>query len=232
MKPEQLRNMLQQTIEDFRVSRGERQALSRILDHLEPTEDMLALYRSIAFELAQETLEKTGTHVAGEIVDWLENVAKVLQSRSEASSRMTLAESYFSPDDDCPRKIRQLLKTTKKSAEICVFTITDDRITEEILNAHRRDISVRIITDDDKSLDAGSDIRRLEQAGVPVRIDKTTDHMHHKFALFDADKLMTGSYNWTRSAARVNEENFIITGEGRFIRRFGDLFEKLWKKFA
>lgn len=232
MKPDQLRNMLEQTIDDFRLSRGERQALSRILDHLDPTEDMLALYRRIAFEIGRDKLTAAGSHTAGDIVDWLEDVAKVLQSKSEGSKRTTLAESYFTPGDDCPRRIAGLLKAAKKSAELCVFTITDDRISDEIIEAHRRGIAVRIVTDDEKAFDPGSDISRLEKAGLPVRVDRSQYHMHHKFALFDGEKLLTGSYNWTRSAASNNEENFIITGEPRFVSRFSDLFEDLWKKFA
>lgn len=231
MKPKQLRNMLQQTIDDFRLSRGERQALSRILDHLDPTEDMLALYRRIAFELAHDTLKSAGTHTADDIVDWLEDVTRVLQSGSEASKRTTLAESFFTPGNDCPRRIGSLLDAAKNTAELCVFTITDDRISDKIINAHRRGVKVRIVTDDDKAFDAGSDISRLKTAGLPVRVDRTQYHMHHKFAVFDGEKLLTGSYNWTRSAASNNEENFIITGDGRFIRRFADVFEGLWKKF-
>jgi cardiolipin hydrolase len=56
--------------------------------------------------------------------------------------------------------------------------------------------------------------------------------MHHKFALFDGSLLLTGSYNWTRSAASSNEENFIITGDLRFIKPFSELFEQLWQQFA
>ncbi|GAB4137694.1 MAG: phospholipase D-like domain-containing protein [Planctomycetaceae bacterium] len=232
MKPSQLRNMLTQTLEDFRMSRGERQALSRILDHLDPTEEMLALYRNLAFELAREAIATSGTQKTTDIVDWLEDVAKVLQSRSKASSRVTHAESYFSPNDDCPRHIQRMFSTAKESADVCVFTITDDRICEEMIDAHKRGVRIRVITDDDKSLDLGSDVDKLQRAGIPVRIDRTSHHMHHKFALFDANRLLTGSYNWTRSAARDNEENFIVTGDVRFIRRFSDLFENLWQKFA
>ena len=28
-------------------------------------------------------------------------------------------------------------------------------------------------------------------------------HMHHKFAIFDGERLINGSYNWTRGAANV-----------------------------
>ncbi|MDA7878468.1 phospholipase D-like domain-containing protein [bacterium] len=40
---------------------------------------------------------------------------------------------------------------------------------------------------------------------------------------------MTGSYNWTRSAARNNEENFIVTQDSSLVQRFDTAFEDLWK---
>jgi hypothetical protein len=45
----------------------------------------------------------------------------------------------------------------------------------------------------------------------------------------DNTTLLTGSYNWTRSAAHDNEENFLITGDPRFVAAFGRQFERLWK---
>jgi cardiolipin hydrolase len=52
--------------------------------------------------------------------------------------------------------------------------------------------------------------------------------MHHKFALFDDARLLTGSYNWTRSAADCNEENLIVTGDPRLVGPFRQEFDKLW----
>ena len=54
--------------------------------------------------------------------------------------------------------------------------------------------------------------------------------MHHKFAIFDNKTLLTGSYNWTRSAARNNEENFIVTADRLLVQRFDSEFEQLWQK--
>ena len=113
-----------------------------------------------------------------------------------------------------------------------MFTITDNRIAEAIEKAHRRRVQVRVISDDDKAMDAGSDIDRLDRAGIPVRVDRTEHHMHHKFAIFDKVRLLTGSYNWTRSAALHNEENFLITSDPELLKPFSRMFEKLWRDFS
>jgi phosphatidylserine/phosphatidylglycerophosphate/cardiolipin synthase-like enzyme len=56
--------------------------------------------------------------------------------------------------------------------------------------------------------------------------------MHHKFAVIDGKTLLTGSYNWTRSAADFNEENVVVTDDPRLVSSFAAEFEKLWKKFS
>jgi phosphatidylserine/phosphatidylglycerophosphate/cardiolipin synthase-like enzyme len=54
--------------------------------------------------------------------------------------------------------------------------------------------------------------------------------MHNKFALFDGKYALTGSYNWTRSAATSNEENLVVSNDSNLIRAFQGEFESLWEK--
>src|SRR5262249_29551038 len=150
-----------------------------------------------------------------EILNWLEGVVKALSKDAEGGDRRSAssAEAYFSPGEECPRAIQRVLRDAKATADVCVFTITDDRLSDALLDAPRRGVSVRVITDDSKADDLGSDVDRLDQEGIPVRVDRSPFHMHHKFAVLDGATLLTGSYNWTRGAARDNEENLIVTSE-------------------
>ena len=229
MAEDELNRILVKTLEDFRVSRGEKRVLKAVLQELDADEHRRALIRSQAFDIAREQLlspEGKG------VLDWLEDVVKILQINpaAKAESGGEEARAFFSPGDDCPRQIVNLLRRVRRSADICVFTITDDRISDAIADAHQRRIAVRIITDNDKSADLGSDVERLRRGGVPVRVDQTDYHMHHKFALFDRRTLLTGSYNWTRSAAQLNEENFVVTEDTGLARRFAQVFDDLWQK--
>lgn len=56
-----------------------------------------------------------------------------------------------------------------------------------------------------------------------------TMHMHHKFALLDNRKLITGSLNWTLTAVQSNKENVIVTEEPELVRPYEDEFNKLWE---
>ena len=139
------------------------------------------------------------------------------------------AAAFFSPGQTCIREVLRQFDLARQTCDICVFTITDDRITNAILNAHARGLAVRIITDDYKSHDLGSEIDRLRAAGIPCKMDVgNAAHMHHKFAVFDRKRLMTGSFNWTRSASEQNEENLIVTPDPALVEAFLARFEWLW----
>ncbi len=135
---------------------------------------------------------------------------------------------YFSPGEACRSAIINEIKNAKQQLKICVFTISDDKITHAILEAHRRKVAISIITDNDKTLDVGSDIEMFSKNGIQVKMDMTTNHMHHKFMIADGRTVITGSYNWTNSAARYNQENIIITQEKEAIKSFVSEYDRLW----
>ncbi|NQT39451.1 MAG: hypothetical protein HQ581_18285 [Planctomycetes bacterium] len=227
MSSEELDRILKHTMADFRLSRGERQMLGSILDQTGADEHELAVLRHRAFEMARGELLGVDAH---RVLEWLEEVVKVLQAKPPKDEQPP--EALFGPGDACPQRIVHLLGRATRKIDICVFTITDDRIADAIAEAHRNDVAVRIISDNDKAEDRGSDIDRLRRRGIAVRVDRSEYHMHHKFALFDDDTLLTGSYNWTRSAADRNAENFIVTHDRRLTRAFSQAFERLWDEWG
>ena len=130
----------------------------------------------------------------------------------------------------------QFLKHTKSSIDICVFTITCNELRDEILTLHRKGIRVRIITDTQQATNRGSDIAEFRRAGIQVKEDHTPHHMHHKFCLLDADGkkkgiVMSGSFNWTRSAVLNNKENVVVTDVKPVVQAFRQEFDKLWAEF-
>lgn len=142
----------------------------------------------------------------------------------------TNSKAYFSPGDDCLNHILELINGCENSLDICVFTISDDRIRDAIINAHLENVAIRVISDNDKLKDEGSDIKELSQRGIPVKIDTTPYHMHHKFMIVDGKITLTGSYNWTRSAARFNQENVISLENDKITASFQEHFNDLWEK--
>ncbi len=225
MDTEELDEALRGTLGDGRLSRTERQALTKVLQDMPLDRPRLAQLRSRAFALAKE---RTTEPRALEALDWVEELVKVL-AHLEAPVAAATSRACFSPGDGCLNTILGELARARRTADICVFTITDDRIARAILEAHARRVQVRVITDNDKQYDGGSDVARLRGAGIALKVDETEHHMHHKFAVLDGATLLNGSYNWTRSAGAFNEENLVATSEPALVQTFARHFDEMWQ---
>ncbi len=223
-RQDQLDEILQQTLDDLRLSRSEKRALGEVFLDLQLDEDDRAFIRHRVFATAREYIRHPEQR---QVLDWAEEVIKLLHSKLERDT--TIAEVYFSPGDECRLQIARLIRQAKQTLDVCVFTITDDRLAAEILDAHQRGLAIRIVSDDDKIHDEGSDIRRLARAGIEVCVDESEHHMHHKFAIFDRRIVLTGSYNWTVSAARFNRENMMVSDEPKLVNAYQANFDQLWQ---
>jgi len=216
----------EETFEDELFSRAERKSLRDLVADSQPTDQELGVLRSKLFDFARTRLQESAPIV---VLDWLENANKALIQKSAPAVDTRV---FFSPYDDCVGVILAQIRAARSNFQVSVFTISDNRIADELIAAHRRKIAVKIITDNDKSTDMGSDVERLAEVGIPVRMDNTTSHMHHKFAIVDNSIAMTGSYNWTRSASKHNRENILLTNDQKAIRLFQKEFDLLWNELT
>lgn len=156
---------------------------------------------------------------------WLQNCFELIDEYMFRIHRV-----LFSPGTDILESISDLLKQAHKTLDICVFTITDERLAYDIQNCHERGVKVRIITDDEKLNDYGSEIKRLRSGGIPVKIDHSRYHMHHKFGVIDSRIVFTGSFNWTYTASKHNQENLLITTNFDIVRQYQEQYEILWNE--
>ncbi|MDH4089355.1 MAG: phospholipase D-like domain-containing protein [Cyclobacteriaceae bacterium] len=213
---------LRQSIADEVFSKEERKTLRTLLTDRALREDQLTSLRTKIFELASEKVNDSNFRF---IIEWVKNVNSAL-----VASTADKSDAFFSPGDACRDTIIKQINGAITRIKICVFTISDDRISHAIMTSHRKGLDIKVITDNDKSFDMGSDVGRLAQAGIAVKMDSTPNHMHHKFMVVDDRALITGSYNWTQSAARYNHENILLTKEGRLVDSYLKEFDQLWKE--
>lgn len=226
MHIQELEQLLIDSLEDFKLSQDEKAVFRGFSDTL--SDDQLRFLRNKAFDLSRGYIEEGGEK-ALRVHNWLDRLVKVIQPLEKKTQIQP--EAYFSPGTDCRNKIIRLIETAKQSIDICVFTISDNKITQAIFAAFKRGVVVTIISDNDKSNDRGSDIDYLSEHGVKVILDKSSYHMHHKFAVFDNRILLNGSFNWTRSATDANEENITVLADPALVLQFRERFEDLKRKF-
>lgn len=204
------------------LTTADKRLLKQVLLQSQVTENTRAWLRNRFFTWVKDKLQDKHSL---QLLHWLEEANKLLLTKSDTP---TPDKVYFSPGEECLDAIIYQLRSAQHTIQICVFTISDDRISDAIIACHRMGRKVLIITDNEKLHDTGSDIQRLEQAGIPVKIDRSSDHMHHKFAIIDGQFVLTGSYNWTRSAAKYNHENLLVTSDKAVAAAFEEEFNKLW----
>lgn len=230
MNQSEIKLALAKTFEDFRLSQGEKYALGDVFEDISANAEALKFARNRAFDLVEAHFRNSREH-HGESLKWLEQVVKLIDNADEPQA-VAQTSAYFSPGNECAGRIMSLCKAARVSIDACVFTISDDSISEELRDAHKRGVRVRIITDDDKSMDRGSDVESFIRAGIDLRMDDSPSHMHHKFAIFDVKQLLNGSFNWTRSASRQNQENIIVTDDANLVTEFAREFDDLWDEMT
>lgn len=227
MEFDALDRSLRESAQDFTLDAGEKLELRELGQQLDA--GRIRFLRNRAFDIARDAMRgEPGATL--EVLRWLEQVVKTLDAADEAAP--VVSSAYFSPGDTCLRRLCDLMRGCRDTLDICVFTIADDRLTEAILDCHARGVQVRVVSDNDKQHDSGSDIDRLRARGVQVRVDDAPSHMHHKFALFDGRLLLNGSFNWTRSASTSNEENLLVIDHPQLVSSYAREFDELWARFA
>lgn len=220
-----LSDQFRQTYADRRINSNERRALAASLASA-------GLVKAQRDALVSELFTMIGNDLGkghdAESLEWLRSAVQVIGESMEASP--DAGKVYFSPGPDCLGAILHAINGTRRTLDICVFTVSDDRIREAILMRKVMGVKIRVLTDNEKLLDEGSDISAFDKTGIPVKVDRTANHMHHKFAIFDNSSVITGSYNWTRSAEAFNHENIVLEKSPSVVKTFTDTFEKLWKE--
>ena len=224
---EEILNLIKDSFKRLELMSGDKKDLKSRISAEGYATHKLNVLRSKVYDLVKDKNSDINTI---KLVNWLEEINKLLLPKKEDNTSFK-NRSYFSPGTACENAIIQSIQNAKESIKICVFTISDNDITAAIISAEKRGVSVKVITDNDKLNDRGSDVRRISDTGIVVKIDQKDSHMHHKFCLIDKKILLTGSYNWTRSAAERNQENLLVTEEPKMVKSYLREFEKLWDQF-
>jgi phosphatidylserine/phosphatidylglycerophosphate/cardiolipin synthase-like enzyme len=158
-------------------------------------------------------------------IDWLETCIGIINEHAFHFNRV-----FFSPGNEIKNEIKVLLDQAEKTVDLCIFTITDNELAQKVIACHNRSVKVRIITDDEKTTDNGSEIIKLANAGIAIKTDQSHYHMHNKFGIIDQRIAITGSFNWTYTATKHNQENLLATSKFEIVKQYHEEFERLWEE--
>jgi len=141
-------------------------------------------------------------------------------------------EVYFAPEDGVAPRVVELIDDAQQSVAFLAFALTSEEIAGALGAKAAEGVEVRGVMDAGQSGNLGSRYRELLEAGVEVRLDGNPDRMHHKVIVIDGMLVITGSYNFSRSAETQNDENLIVLHDAAAAAAYRVEFERVFSLAA
>ena len=116
--------------------------------------------------------------------------------------------------DDCALVAVAEIAKAQRTLDVQSYNFTEPHIEQALIEAHQRGVQVRLISDKTGPSERGGEVLPTAQAGIPVWIDYKPRIAHNKVIVIDAGgpdaEVLTGSFNWSVSAAQKNSENLLV----------------------
>jgi phosphatidylserine/phosphatidylglycerophosphate/cardiolipin synthase-like enzyme len=120
-------------------------------------------------------------------------------------------EVYFSPDDHVEAALIQMLADSRSSINFLAYSFTSDGLGNALVKAKERGITVSGVMDADQGAsNQGTELEAFQDAGIDVRLDGNAGQMHQKVLIIDETTVALGSYNFSASAEKSNDENLLV----------------------
>jgi phospholipase D len=144
------------------------------------------------------------------------------------SSFQAVIQVRFSPGGQCIQFVEAAIEKAQKSILVQAYSFTSIPIANALIAAHKRGITVSILVDKSQRTSKGTQVHRVAAEGIAVAIDKVPGIAHNKVMIIDDEYVLTGSFNWSKSAETSNAENLLLI-EGT---KINDIYKDNWHKRA
>jgi phosphatidylserine/phosphatidylglycerophosphate/cardiolipin synthase-like enzyme len=138
----------------------------------------------------------------------------------------TPVENYFSPVDNVMDKLVAVVAGAKTSVKFMAFTYTDQRLSGAMIDQAKAGVTVEGVIEN-RGASQGA-LPALFCAGIPVKTDGNKYTMHHKVIIIDDQTVITGSFNFTKSADDANDDNVVIIHNPSVAALYGQEFDKVY----
>jgi phosphatidylserine/phosphatidylglycerophosphate/cardiolipin synthase-like enzyme len=136
--------------------------------------------------------------------------------------------AYFAPEDNVERIILKRLEKAKTSIHFMAFSFTSAGIGEMMIKKFKSGVAVQGIFEKRGARTGHSQYVKLKLEGIPVRLDHNRGAMHHKVIVIDGERVIMGSYNYSRNANRSNDENILVIDNKEIASEYLAEFKRLW----
>ncbi len=138
-------------------------------------------------------------------------------------------DNYFSPDDGTAQRISKLLNNASESIYFLAYSFTNDEFGQILIRKSGGGLEVSGVMEEEQvNSNQGTEFDPLSQAGIDVRLDGNPEMMHHKVFIIDEEVVVLGSYNFSRNAEMVNDENSLILFSPEIAKLYLQEFQRIY----
>lgn len=139
-------------------------------------------------------------------------------------------ETYFAPDDGTAGRLIELIHQAEQSVYFLAYSFTSDELANALIEKAQAGVVIAGVMEESQVYsNIGSEYEKFRQAGLDVRLDGNLRNMHHKVLIIDEAIVVTGSYNFSSSAEKYNDENTLVIHHaptaGQYLAEFVRIFK-------
>lgn len=160
------------------------------------------------------------------------------------SINLSAQENFYLLPQDADKAYQAIINNidqSKNSIKISIYNFTHKEIAKRLKSAAKRGVKIEIIFDKRSSntqrrksmlyyLAKYKNITVYKLKGKISKNRKYHGIMHMKIALFDKNRVIFGSANWSRNAFTKNYELLYFTKDYAVAKKFNKYFEQMIKK--
>ena len=146
--------------------------------------------------------------------------------------------------------IGRTLAKARQTIDMALFVFSAQSLTDVLAERHNAGVAIRLLADPGFASRFFSEVLDLLGLALPDRFCKleagnqplTTplknigtprlargDKLHHKFAVIDNKTVITGSFNWSPSAAHTNDETLLVIHSPKLAAHFTREMNRMWR---
>lgn len=127
---------------------------------------------------------------------------------------------WFSPHGGCTEAVVDAVDHAKSKILVQAYSFTSAPIAKALKDAHDRGVDVRVILDKSQRTERYSGLTYLQHAGIPTWIDSVHAIAHNKVMVIDGVTVVSGSFNFTKSAESSNAENLLLIHDANLAKAY------------
>ena len=146
--------------------------------------------------------------------------------------------------------IEDQLGGAKKTIDLALFVFSAQQLTNKLAERISAGVKLRLLADPGFASRSFSEVLDLLGVALPDRFCKLEagnqplpkplkgigtprlargDKLHHKFAVIDNKTVITGSFNWSPSAAHTNDETLMVIESPQLAAHFTREMDRMWR---